>query len=39
LFCGIEISRELGQLLFPGWEVPRRRRIQDLMGAIKFIPV
>jgi hypothetical protein len=27
LFCGIEISRELGQLLLPGWEVPRGRRI------------
>lgn len=39
LFCGIEISRELGQLLLPGWEVPRGRRIQDLVRAIKFIPV
>jgi hypothetical protein len=39
LFCSIEISRELGQFLLPGWKVSSGRRIQDLVRAIKFIPV
>ena len=39
LFCGIKISRELGQLLLPDGKISRRGWIQDLVRAIKFIPV
>lgn len=39
LLCGVQVSRELGQLVLPGWEVARCGWIQNLMRAIKLVPV
>lgn len=39
LLAGIEVSRELGQLFILGCDSLWRRRLQELMRAIKFIPV